>query len=358
MLSLKKLSHGASLLTAVLLLAACSNSSSTKDSVTTSDVSLRLSDAPVGDLEQVVFTVDKIIFRRDGADDVVVDTFTSDELNDGDGIVDEETFTLDLLTVQGNENRLVLDSVTLPVGDYQNMILKVLDEDLNYSYVKEQDNDTLKELKVPSDGLKLGAFSVAAQSTQAFVVEFGLQQAMTYNPGKDRYILKPRGVRIVRLEEATSIEGVVDLAEINMTEACVGSLSSNAYLYAGHDLDASLLGDVFVRVDDDPTDPEMPEQDDNVPENIIAPLVATAITEREDETGTGDYIFSYLDAGDYTVAISCLAGDQVDDPVQYDGISIPLPATELIEVTLAAETQLHCDFPLGETPACSSNTVE
>lgn len=353
-MSLKNYLRGASVISLAVALAACGSSGSS-DAISASDVSLRFSDAPVGELENVVITVDQIIFRRDGAEDVVVDTFTSDELDDGmggdTGIEDADTFTIDLLEVQGNDNRLVLDSVMLPVGEYQDLRLVVLDEDINHSYVKEQGDDTLKDLKVPSDGLKLGAFEVAAQNTQTFVVEFGLQQAMTYNPGPDRYILKPRGVRIVRLEEATSIEGVVDLAELTMNQACVGSTASMAYLYAGHDLDASLLGDVFVREDSDPLEPDMPEQDDNVPENIIAPLVASAITEREGEAGTGDYIFSYLDAGEYTVAISCLAAEQLDDPVLYDGLSIPLPAGELVEVTLADEVQVRCDFPLQQ--ACS-----
>ena len=320
-----------------LFLAACSSGSS--ESASSSEVSLRFSDAPVDDVSSVVITVDQIIFNRAGAnEDIIVDTFTSDEL----GIEDADIFTIDLLGVQGNDNRLVLDSVMLPVGEYQNMRLVILDEDINNSYV--DDNDGRKNIKVPSDQLKLGAFTVGGQSSQTFVVEFGLRQAMTYNPGPDRYILKPRGVRVVRLENASSVAGTVDLAAIHILDGCSDkvdvSVGNVAYLYAGHNLDTSLLGDVFIREDDDQDDPEV---DEDVAANIIAPAVATAIDDNGD--GTGGFLFSYLDTGDYTLAISCKAEN--DDPVIYDGISIPLPDAQLIELALASEVDLQCDFPVA-----------
>jgi len=320
----------------VLGLSACGSSSDDPtDSQQTSDVSLRFSDAPIEDLSEVVITVDQLVFSREGQGDITVDTFTSDEL----GIEDAETFTIDLLEVQGKDNRLVLDSVTLPVGDYQNLSVVVLDEDEALTYAHETVSNEDKPIKVPSDRLKLGAFSVSADSSQTFVVEFGLRQAMTYNPGPDRYILKPRGVRIVRLEDASTIQGTVNLTNIHLDDTCSSKLDSTvgnvAYLYEGHDLDVSLLGDVFVREDEDT---ENTEVDENVAANIIAPLAATGINGT-----TGDYLFSYLDAGEYTLAISCNA--EADDPVIHDGFVIPSPTDELIEINLATETDLQCDFP-------------
>lgn len=316
---------------ASLFVAGCGGSGS---SVDTSDVSIRFSDAPVESAEQVVIKVDQIIFRQEGGEEIVVDTFTSDEL----GIEDADTFEIDLLEVQGNDNRLVLDSVELPVGGYQDLRIVVLDEDVNDSYVKEVDTDTLKAIKVPSDSLKLGAFEVAAESTQTFVIEFGLRQAMTYNPGPDRYILKPRGVRIVRLEDASSISGTVDLSEIHLDAACSvkpdSTIGNVAYLYEGHGLDTSLLGDVFVRSGEG----DDAEVDEDVPENIIAPAVATAI-----DGDTGAFFFSYLLPGDYTLAMSCNA--ELDDPVMYDGIAIPEPESVILELNLAPETDLACNFP-------------
>lgn len=324
---------------ALFTIAACSDGSSSSKS--TSDVSIRFSDAPIGDLSNVVLTVDKLIFNRAG-EDILVDTFTSDEL----GIEESDTFQIDLLEVQGLENRLVLDSVILPVGDYQNLRIVVLDENLSDTYVNEVGGSESKPLKVPSSELKLGSFTVGNSSTQSFVVEFGLNQAMTYNPGPDRYILKPRGVRIVRLENAASISGTVDLTALHLLEGCSDkadiSVGNVAYLYSGHDLDESLLGDVFIREDDSE---ELVEFDENVAANIIQPNVSVPI-----DGATGEYLFSYLNPGDYTLAISCQSA--VDDPVIYDEIVIPSASGQVIEVSLASEAALSCDFPDPET--CSS----
>lgn len=333
---------------ASLLLSACGSSSSSDSSASsdsspaTSDVSIRFSDAPVDELESVMITVDKLTFNRSGTD-IVVDTFTSEELN----LIDSETFQLDLLDFQGLESSLVLDSVELPVGDYQNLRVTILNDD--ETYVEEADNATHKELKVPSGELKLGGFSVSATSSQTFVVEFGLQQAMTYNPGPDRYILKPRGVRIVRLEDAASISGTVDLSTSSCLPTEDASLSHIAYLYNGHDLATDLLGDVFVRETDlDSSESRIAgtDFDDDVPDTIIAPAVSTSIDEN------GDYLFPYLNSGDYTVAISCNAA--ADDATLYDGITIPAPAGLVVELALAKEMAMTCDFTEGlEVAACS-----
>lgn len=321
------------LMSALLALTACS-SSDDASSPASSDVSIRFSDAPIGELSEVVITVDKLIFNREGTD-IVVDTFTSEEL----GIENSDTFQLDLLDVQGLDNKLVLDSVMLPVGDYQNLRIQVLDNDIDKTYVWEDGGLAAKELKVPSGELKLGSFTVSSDSTQTFVVEFALNQAMTYNPGRDRYILKPRGIRVVRLVDAAHISGVVDLTSLHAREGCSEKLDTSignvAYLYAGHDLETNLLGDVFVREDGSE---EFQEFDGDVPANIIAPITSAPI-----DGMTGEYLFSYLQPGSYSLAISCQA--ELDDPVIYDQVVIPSPANQLIEVDLEAETQLECNFP-------------
>jgi len=338
---------------ASLLLAACgsssssdSSSSSSDSAPTISDVGIRFSDAAVGDLDSVNITVDKLIFNQSG-EDIIVDTFTSEELN----LIDSDTFQLNLLDFQGLESSLVLDSVTLPVGDYQNFRIVILDDG---TYVQETGSDTTNELKVPSGVLKLGGFTVSATSSQTFVVEFGLRQAMTYNPGPERYILKPTGVRIVRLEDAANISGTVDLSTASCLAADDASLSHVAYLYAGHDLDASLLGDVFVREADIEVSVDNvagTDFDDVVADNIIAPVVSTSIDEN------GDYLFSYINAGDYTVGIACNAA--VDDPTLYDGITVPSPSGLVVELAVAQNQGMVCDFTEGfDVEACTVNVVE
>lgn len=327
----------------LLGLSACggSGSESSGSSTATSDVSIRFSDAPIGELSEVVITVDKLVFNREG-EDIVVDRFTSVDLD----IEDADTFQIDLLQVQGRDNLLVLDSVTLPVGDYQNLRIVVLDEDTDLTYVVEKDDIERKQLKVPSNELKLGSFTVSNESTQTFVVEFALNQAMTYNPkngngGKDRYILKPRGIRVVKLADASDIEGTVDLANIHLRAPCDTkedqTIGNVVYLYEGHGLDSTLLGDLFVR---EGGSAEFQEFDGNVPANIIQPVASATV---DTEEVYGKYLFSYLQPGNYTLAISCVA--QNDDPVIYNGSAIPAPAAQIIELELGSETSLECNFP-------------
>jgi len=327
------------------VLSAC-GSSSNDSGTATSDVGIRFSDAPVEELDAVMITVDKLTFNRSG-DDIVVDTFTSEELN----LIDSDTFQLNLLDYQGLESSLILDSVKLPVGDYQNLRITIVQDD--DTYVHEIGSETNNELKVPSGELKLGGFTVSATSTQTFVVEFGLRQAMTYNPGPKRYILKPRGVRIVRLEDAASITGTVDLSTVSCLPSDDTSLSHVAYLYEGHTLNSALLGDVFVRASDldapeDGEDAHVPDTDydADVADTIIAPFVSASIDEN------GDYLFPYLNSGNYTVAVSCNA--VADNATLYDGITVPSPAGLLVELALEKEANMVCDFTEGlEVEACS-----
>lgn len=330
-----------------VFIVACGGSDNSEE-IMQSSVSLRFSDAPVTDAAKVVITVDTISFDKRNGETVTVDTFTSAEL----GITDADTFMIDLLEVQGNDNRLVLDSVMLPVGEYQNLRLGIRDENINFSFVEEISTGAQKPIKVPSDELKLGAFTVAETSTQAFVIEFGLRQALTYNPGPERYILKPRGVRVVALEDAATITGTVDLNALHASETCAffttdpTSISDIAYLYEGSDLDltANILGDVHVAEDNSAEDAEF---DPDVPANVIAPVAATTINAQ-----TGEYLFSYLLPGEYTLAITCLATE--DDPVIYNGLTIPNPVTEIVEITLAPEEDAICNFPLADG-VCATN---
>jgi hypothetical protein len=209
----------------------------------TGTVSLGLSDAPVENLSSVTITIDKVTFSRSDGD-IVIDTFTIPALD----ITDAETFMIDLLEVQGNDNIIVVGALALPAGDYQNLRLGIIDEDINTSYVDEISSGERKIIKVPSDELKLGGFTVDSAGVQTIMVEFDLRHSMTHNPGKDRYILKPRGVRVVDVSAAATIEGVVDSSLFDVG-ACSGKSPPSAgnvvYLYQGHGVNPDKFGDAF-----------------------------------------------------------------------------------------------------------------
>lgn len=314
-------------------LAACGSENDGAVTPTSSDVAIRFSDAPVDALSKVLITVDRITFSQDGEEDISVDQFTSSEL----GITNADTFTIDLLEVQGDENRLVLDSIELPVGHYSDLRLDILDEDLNFSYVEESSGGELKNVKVPSGELKLGAFDVSPLSTQTFVIEFGLRQSMTYNPGPDRYILKPRGVRIVQLEQAAAIEGTLDVNALHL-QSCMDkedvTVGNVIYLYTGLGLDSEAMADDF--------DPDSAGAD---ADNRIAPI-ASAIPDSDSR-----FIFSYLEPGDYTLAVSCDAANDDADALDT-AITVPSSDTQVIETSVAAGQRKTCSLG-AETISCS-----
>lgn len=310
-----------------MALVGCNSSDDSSPAPQTSQVSLGLSDAPVEGLSNVFVEIDYIELRR-GGEITRIDTFMDDDIDE-----DSDTFTIDLLAHQGTDRKIVFEDLELVVGEYQGLRLGVKP---NQSYVVETEGGLEKQIKVPSNVLKLGGFEITDQSTQTFVVEFDLRQAMTYNPGPDRYILKPRGVRIVGVEDAATLAGTITtLDSMNTLGICADKADAEvgniAYLYAGHDLNSANLGDVFVRDDaSSEDDAEVVEVVAPVPEQIIAPFAATAIDE------TGAYLFAYLPAGNYTLALSCDAAD--DDPLAWNQIPIPAPdvPAALVEITLSA----------------------
>ena len=309
----------------LLTLTACSSNDSSKN---TTNVDLSFSDAAVDSADEVVITVERITFQRnseEGAEDIVVETFAADD--DGG---DTEYFTLDLLTVQGEDSRLVVDSVELPVGEYSNMLIHVAPDEDSTNYVV--DAEGTKQLKVPSNVLKLGSFTIEPTSKQSMVVEFGLQQSMTYNPGPDRYILKPRGVRIVSVDQAALVAGKIDHAALQANEACgaleLGGTPGNVYLYSGHGIDPTTLADNF-------------DADIAANENgLIAPYSSSSLM-------NDTFALSYLEPGDYTLAVSC--NESTDDADLLEQLVVPNPAGQIIEFSIVEGQTLSCDIPLTDS---------
>jgi hypothetical protein len=295
----------------------------------TGTVSLAVADALVDNADSVVITVDKVILRRDGASDVVIDRFTIPSL----GLSDTDTFQIDLLDYRNGNRLLIVDNLVVPAGTYSQLILQVLDNDVNYSYVDTLGNRV--PIKQPSEQLKLGGFTINANGVYAYTLDFDLRKAMTYNPGPDRYILKPRGVRVVSEQLASTLQGVVDNIILNLDPGCmdkaVPAAGNVVYLYQNHNLTGSLV-DVY--------DPDIAT---GVPASAVNPYATATVYQASDSSWR--YHFGYLPAGDYTLAFSCHAeGDHGDT---YDRIAIPLPGTQRTEVTLTAGQQSECNLPIA-----------
>ncbi|WP_101758126.1 DUF4382 domain-containing protein [Oceanicoccus sp. KOV_DT_Chl] len=326
----------------LLLLSACGGSSGGESftigngnppDLEPGEVTIGISDAPVDDVKEVVIEIDRIIFRKSGEDDVVVDTFSSDDVTPP--VVDADTIQINLLDFQGTNQAIVIEGLELEDGEYSNIILEILDEDLGNSYVVELD-DTQKLIKVPSDKLQLGKFTVTGEVEQTFTIEFNLRQSLVYKPGPDEYNLKPRGVRIQNNSGDTSLSGTVasDLFDTESpcdekTEPTSGNV---VYLYEGHGLTVANLADMYD-----------PDEDDDVPSSAIAPFIAEGLTE---SGGVWQYKFAFLPAGEYTLVFSCNAAD--DDPEIFDELELPLPEDQIIELTLTGGSGLTCNLPVSD----------
>ena len=286
-------------------------------------VSFSVSDAAVGELARVVVTLDRVTVNRPG-EDIVVESFPQADPD----LPETDTITFDLLGFQRTNRLLIIEGLMLAPGAYQNLRLEIVEAQ---SFVEEADGD-VRPLKTPSGELKLGGFTVAAGGPQAFVIEFPLMHAMTYNPSPARYILKPRGVRIVDVARGATLGGVIDAVLFGAGTGC-GAKSDPAdgnavYLYRGHGLDVAALGDLF--------DPAI---DTAAAAALIPPIAVERVA------ADGSYLFAFLPADRYTIAFAYDA--PADDPELDDGILVPNPVGEWKEIEIFEGEDRTCDFPIG-----------
>lgn len=297
---------------AALLLVGCGGGDGDA-STQTSKVSFSVSDAPVDSASSVTVGFTQVELVQSDGSSIFLDVNPSDPSMDYEQI--------DLMAYQGSDAALIISDQSIPVGTYQNLILHVSTES-NVNFVV--DGDGTQALKQPSNKLRLGSFTVSNESTQAFTIEFDLRYALVMrgNSGSSNgYILKPHGVSILSNSDVASLSGTVDQTLFTEGTGCTVDTGNYVYLYEGS-VAASTLGDL-VDESDASFDTDVP-----VPDGVVTPYASTAVGD------DGSYAFGYLPLGDYTVAFTCSGDD--DDPVQYDGLTLPLPADQVAEVTLSS----------------------
>ena len=297
-------------------------------------LNLGFSDESVDQLKQVVIEVDSVILRRTGAEDVVVDTFTIEELD----LTDVDSFQLDLLQYQGVNQLQVITGLELEAASYTELRLTILGGDINRSYVQESD-DSIRQLDVTGGVLVLPGPSLAA-GEQQFTVTFNLPQALLYRQPSQDYLLTTEGMRVMNNATAASVSGVVDSSLFDTAAPCDAKPDPEAgnriYLYRDRGLQPEDLADVFTA-----------GSASEVPAGARAPYAVATIS-RDALTGRWRYALGFLAAGDYTLAFSCNAAD--DDPVNYDGIVIPLPSGQAYEIQLSEGESAACN--LVENGSC------
>jgi hypothetical protein len=292
-------------------------------------LTLGLSDSLPEDLKKVVIKVDAITFRRSGAEDVVVDTFTIPEQN----ATDVDTFQINLLDYQGIRQLRVISDLELANGTYSEVLIKILANDINDSYVIQKADDKQVAITVSGGQLKLPGIRLSSGS-QAFTVEFSLAQSLQLQAESGPYRLATTGIRIENNRIDASLSGQVDSALFNTVSPCDEKTDpeqgNRVYLYAGLDLAKDNLVDVFTN-----------NSTETPPAESIAPFAVAALVENG-LTGNWEYAFGYLPAGEYTMAFSC--NTQNDDAVQWNELVIPLPENQVYKITLAEGDRAQCNL--------------
>ena len=292
---------------------------------------LGFTDEALEQLKQVVIEVEQIAFTRNVGGNIIVETFTIDEL----GITDAESFQVDLLQYRGLNQLLVIENLELAAQTYSGIELTILKNDINRSYVQESD-DSLKQLNISGSTLRLPGMDLGSNE-QAYTAVFSLAQALQYQQGSDTYLLATSGLRTQDNRVAASLTGRVDNSLFDTESPCDAKedpeLGNRVYIYKETGLSAAALGDVFTS-----------SSSTDIPDGKIAPFSVATLAE-DVLTGNWQYAFGFLPAGDYTVAFSCDTQD--DDPVDFDDFDIPLPSDQVYEISLDEGEKGICDLDEG-----------
>ena len=270
-----------------LALSACGGSSSSNDNgSSTGGVSIGLTDAPVDNVAEVWVEFDAVTLKPKEGKQLVFDF--------------DEPRRINLLGLTDGRIEILLDE-EIPAGEYLWTKLDVNAEfdDIYDSYVVEDSGGRI-ELRVPPGRLKLGqGFTVLADETTAFVIDWNLRMGLTNPVGQPGYKLQP-SLRITDLTEYGTIAGTVDstlLAPAN--DDCTSDLNTGdgnvVYVYPGLDV-------------------EPDDANDSSPNPIT-----TANVKLNSASGQQEYMATFLPPGDYTVAFTCEGRDDVmPDPDEPD----------------------------------------
>jgi hypothetical protein len=287
-----------------------------------------LSDALPEELSSVTLEIERVTFRS-GSGDVVVDTFTIADLD----LVDSPSFQIDLLEYAGLQQLVIIEDLELPSGSYSSVFIEINTADVNASFVMERDSGEMKPVTLAGDGLSLPGFRLDP-GEEAFTVEFELAQSLAYRSADDSYRLSADGIRVVDSETSASLTGTIDDSLFDRVSPCDAKQDpesgNRVYLYEGTGLRRDDLADVFRSA-----------SGTTVPDDAIAPYAVGLVVENAPR-GSWEYFFGFLPAGDYTLVFGCDTG--TDDPVDYDGITLPLPDAQLYEITLDSGVQASCDL--------------
>ena len=225
------------ILVAAAALAACSGGSSNRGDTAsngepTGTLSVALVDSPVTDVSQIWITI-KTLRLKPAEGSVIEFPMGPDGLK------------VDLLTLTPANSATLLDSATVPAGQYDWMEL-VLDADFDGSTEDSSvvtnaggEEELAVELRVPSGSVRLvSGFTVTADQETSFMIDWDARHGLVAPPGQPGYMLRP-AFRIVDMTEYGTLSGTV-LATV-ITDSANGcdvddpdlDVGNAVYIFAG-----------------------------------------------------------------------------------------------------------------------------
>lgn len=297
------------LLSTILLLAACGSGDSA--GTDTNLVTLKITDAPVDDADDVWVEFSSVTFKSADDEDF---SFNLDPVQ-----------RINLMALQGSESQTLLENVEIPAGNYNQIRLAVNAEfdSVMDSYITI--NGTAYELRVPSgsqSGLKLNTpFTIAegtngmsvADDNSVYTIDFDLRKSIVNPVGQPGYFLKPV-LRLVQNINTGTISGTVD------SQLLVGTNCS--------DQDPLTGNSVYVFAGENITPDDI---DGNEPEPVT-----TALVNFNNQSGIYSYEVGFLPEGSYTLALSCSA--DLDD-IETDDSDVLFDAVDNVSVVAGENTE-------------------
>lgn len=298
--------------------------------------SFGVSDAPVTEAAKVVVCFSGIELVGNGLQPqrftIGSGQFTS-EANDlcrtANGAVIPNTRGIDLLTLQGANAEALIRSAVVPAGQYGQLRLDIADG----SYVERLDGSK-RSLSVPSNQIRLNGPVLSAGGNFNYTLEFDLRKALVdanpagiATPINQNYLLKPTGLRLVDNSQIGHLQGLVAEGFLIDNQCSVNPADDRTavaavYLFEGANRPLADLSD-------------------NGGTKLFQPYASTAVFFKNDETRY-HYSIGFIDAGSYTVAITC---DLNDQPETADDIEFITSKNVTIE---ARQQPFQLDFSQGD----------
>lgn len=254
----------------------------------TGTLSIALSDAPMRGVTGVMLQLDELVM--------------TDESNV------QHHYSLqgqhvDLIDYQGSHSLKVVDGLTMPIGNYHNVYMSVIQGDGNNGCYVEDDQG-IHAMQVQDGRIPLMDFAVVANQHHSFTAEIGLYMGL-HQDQEHNYTLSHHGSWSVNNRYMGHLLGEVDpqwIAECETQHSAMLPVNSEymhlAYLYPNTVTSLTQMGDVNDAM-----------SAGHISAIAVAPL-------RQDSAGNWYFEMGYLPEGTYRVGYSCL-GD-LDDPHRDD----------------------------------------